>query len=381
MDEVELLVAGGGFAGLCCATAAAARGVDTLVLDKQPAPGHNVHTTGILVKEVADAWDIPRALTHKIHGVRLYSPALRTIDLQSPGYYFQATDTRALLAWLERQTREAGAKIKHRARFLGCAPRTGATRRATVKTGGGECGVGFKYLVGCDGARSQVAKSMCLGRNKAFLRGVELEFDGVTRLDRDLLHVFIDSELAPGYIAWVVPGVAVTQVGLAVRYPATPNIRQFLNKITYLFDFTQATIASKRGGLIPCGGVVSPFARDDVMLIGDAAGMVSPLTAGGIHNAMAIGRAAGIALSNHLLDGEPDPLRVLERDVPSFFFKQMLRAGFDRPLPNRVYEHLLQSRAFRAAAQNIFFHHRGLFSMRAWRDMVWNDAGRETLLG
>jgi len=55
-----------------------------------------------------------------------------------------------------------------------------------------------------------------------------------------------------------------------------------------------------------------------VILIGDAAGMVSPLTAGGIHNAMGVGRAAGVALSNHLLDGEPDPVRAFKRDVPSY---------------------------------------------------------------
>lgn len=63
---------------------------------------------------------------------------------------------------------------------------------------------------------------------------------------------------------------------LAVRCPAVPRVKQFLNKVAYLFDFNAATLVGKRGGLIPCGGIVTPFARDDVMLIGDAAGMVSP---------------------------------------------------------------------------------------------------------
>ena len=44
-------------------------------------PGEAPHTTGLLVKEVADAWDLPRAMTRKIHGVRLYAPSLRFIDL------------------------------------------------------------------------------------------------------------------------------------------------------------------------------------------------------------------------------------------------------------------------------------------------------------
>lgn len=370
MDDVELLVAGAGFAGLCCAKAAAARGVKTLVVDKKPCAGHKVHTTGILVKEVADAWDLPRILTHKIHGVRLYSPALRSLDLHSPGYYFQATDTPALLTWLERQASNAGARIQHEARFVGGAPAHGTTRTAMIANRGRKRCVSFEFLVGCDGARSAVAKSMRLGLNREFLCGVELEFEDVARIDRDYLHVFIDSELAPGYIAWVVPGVGITQFGLATAYPAVPRINDFVAKVSRLFDLDNARLLGKRGGLIPCGGVVSPIARDNVILIGDAAGMVSPLTAGGIHNAMGVGRAAGVAISNHLLDGEPDPVRAFKRDVPSFFFKRMLRAGFNRPLPNRVYERLLDSTAFRRAAQNIFFHHRGLFSVRALRDMV-----------
>ena len=77
--------------------------------------------------------------------------------------------------------------------------------------------IGFDFLVGCDGARSRVAESFGLGRNREFLSGVELEFEGVRDLDDDCLHVFIDTKLAPGYIAWVVPGVGITQVGLAVR--------------------------------------------------------------------------------------------------------------------------------------------------------------------
>ncbi len=379
MDSVQLLCVGGGFAGLCCATAAAARGVDTLVLEKRARPGDRVHTTGILVKEVADAWDVPRALTRKISAVRLYGPNLSMLDLRSPGYYFLATDTPGLLGWLDQRARDAGANVVRSASFVDRG--RGATGRgsADVRMGARKQVIGFDFLVGSDGARSGVAESFGLGRNREFLGGVELEFEGVRDLDEDCLHVFIDTELAPGYIAWVVPGVGITQVGLAVRRPAVPRVRDFVAKISKLFNFDDAKLVSRRGGVIPCGGVVKPNARGRVMLIGDAAGMVSPLTAGGIHTAMDMGRAAGVALSNHLLDGDPGALSAFERQVPSFFFKQILRRGFDLPVPNAVCDRLMDSRAFRAVAQNIFFHHRGLFSVRAWRDMVWNTGGRATL--
>ncbi|MGI9335663.1 MAG: NAD(P)/FAD-dependent oxidoreductase [Gammaproteobacteria bacterium] len=381
MDDVQLLIAGAGFAGLCCARAAASRGVDTLVLERQAPSRRKVATTGIVVKEVADAWDLPHAYTRKIHGVRLYSPSLNALDFSSPGYYFLATDTPALLRWLERQARDAGANIAHRTTFKGCSKAAGDPRTAVVRTPERDDTVRFDFLMGCDGAHSQVARSFSLGRNRKFLSGVELEFEGVIGLDEDFLHVFVDANLATGYIAWVVPGVGITQVGLAVRQPAIPCTEDFMNRISRLFDFSKAKVIDRRAGVIPCGGVVEPIWRNNVMVVGDAAGMVSPLTGGGIHSAMGIGRAAGVAVSDYLLEGQTRRLASLTRNAPSFLFKRILRSGFDLPIPNLVFERLLENRVFRAAAQNVFFHHRGLLSLHAWKDMLWNDAGRETLLG
>ncbi len=142
----------------------------------------------------------------------------------------------------------------------------------------------------------------------------------------------------------------------------------FLNKVRSLFDFSATRVVERRAGLIPCGGMVKPFAASKVMLLGDAAGMVSPLTAGGIHNALDVGRAAGVAISSFLLDGGKDPAAIVNSALPSFYFKQLLRRAFDLAPPNGFYERMLDSRILRIAAKNIFFHHRGLLSLRAWMD-------------
>ena len=176
------------FAGLACAQAASARGVRAIVLERKPEPGASPHTTGLLVKEVADEWDIPRRLTRKIHGVRLYSPNLHWVDLVSPGYYFLATDTPAVLRWLAEQAADAGAEVRCDAAYAG------ATREGDhLQLAGHD--LACRYLVGCDGARSRVAKEFHLGKNKALLAGTEAEHEGVTDLDEDRLHVFLDSEL------------------------------------------------------------------------------------------------------------------------------------------------------------------------------------------
>ena len=57
--DYDVAIVGGGFAGLCCARAAARRGLSVLLLDRRPAPGARVHTTGLVVKEAAQRWEIP----------------------------------------------------------------------------------------------------------------------------------------------------------------------------------------------------------------------------------------------------------------------------------------------------------------------------------
>ena len=52
-------IVGAGFAGLACARAAARRGLRVLVVDRKPAPGVRMHTTGLVVKEAAERWEIP----------------------------------------------------------------------------------------------------------------------------------------------------------------------------------------------------------------------------------------------------------------------------------------------------------------------------------
>ncbi|MGH7843626.1 MAG: hypothetical protein ACREQW_00430 [Candidatus Binatia bacterium] len=177
------------------------------------------------------------------------------------------------------------------------------------------------------GPNSQVAKALGLGQSTNFLFGLEYEYEGVEIAEPDKLHCFIDRRLAPGYIAWVVAGVGLVQVGLARRVRgdrsvATAAMTAFLEKIAPLFDFRSMQPAAVRAGMIPCGGVVRPVAGRRVLLVGDAAGMVSPVTAGGIHTALKHGLAAGHAIADYLparartrAAGSSDLIRDFEQSV------------------------------------------------------------------
>lgn len=347
---VDVEIVGASFSGLACATTCAARGLSTIVWERKIDPGVAVRTTGLLVKEADEESEIPHSLVRRIHGVRLYGPSLRWIDLDAPGYYFLATDTPALMRWMAARAGVAGADI----RFGRSAP-------STTRTG--------RFLVGADGPRSSVARAARLGVNRRFLAGVEAEFEGDVDVE-ERLHVFLDSELAPGYIGWIVPGVGVTQVGLASRLPARPDLDRFLDRVQPIVDLSRVLRVATRGGLIPVGGTVRPVATPDTLLVGDAAGLVSPLTAGGIHTAMRSGRAAAFAIANHLLDGGPTPDRILERAYPRFTSKRPMRTAMDLCPPNALLDRALESPRFRAIARTIFFHHRGLLSSDLLRDMA-----------
>jgi flavin-dependent dehydrogenase len=358
---MDCAVVGASFAGLACATALARAGVSVTVLEKKADPGEKLHTTGIIVKEAVDQIALldalPAHLVRRINGVRLYAPKLRHIDLTAPGYYFLATDTPNVMRWLATQAESVGARIAYRTPFQD-AQRT----RSGIDLG--EVGTA-RFLVGADGPHSRVAKTFALGQTKKFLFGVEYEYAGIELEQPDALHCFLDRRLARGYIGWIVAGVGVVQVGLARRVRAgglTANeaMGRFLEKIAPIHDFRGIEPSAVRAGMVPCGGVVRPVAAPRVMLVGDAAGMVSPVTAGGIHTALKHGQAAGHAIADFLNGKSEDPHGWFVRSYPRFRAKRLLRFLFDHFQSDLLFDVLLGTRPMRTAASLVYFHQRGV---------------------
>jgi flavin-dependent dehydrogenase len=211
-----------------------------------------------------------------------------------------------------------------------------------------------------------VAKVLGLGVNREYLFGVEHEYAGVEIPEPDKLHCFIDHRVAPGYIGWMVAGVGVVQVGLArrvrgERLTAGAAMAAFLAKIAPVCDLRELRPASVRAGMIPCGGVVRPTAAPRVLLVGDAAGMVSPVTAGGIHTALKHGLAAGHAIADFLAGRSEDPCGWFVDSYPSFHAKRRLRFLYDHFQSDLAFDLLLGTPAMRRAAGMVYFHHKGVF--------------------
>ncbi len=356
MRTYDLIIVGASFAGLSCARTAAARGLKVCVLERKAEPGAAVRTTGILVKEAAEDMDVPASLTRRIRGVRLYAPNGAHVDHWAPGYYFMATDTPGLMRWLAEEAVRAGADL-----------RLGTPFRGAEISGEGvavhDAGVRAPLLIGADGAASNVARVFGLARNTEFLAGAEWELAPEAGLDPRFLHCILDSEIAPGYIAWAVPGVNCIQLGVAVRPhlfrggKADPGA--VLRTYGARLGLSQARCIGVRSGPIPVGGALGKTAAGPVMLIGDAAGHCSPLTGGGIALALRLGRRAAQMVSDWRDAGGEHPAVAMAREAPRFAVKGLMRRALDLAPPNWVWNATLGTAAFRGLAQAVYFHRRG----------------------
>ncbi len=362
MSQTEVVIAGGGFAGLTCAKALAEKHIPVVLLERKKEAGQGMHTTGIIVGECAEEFAVPEHLTKRVTDVRLYAPSLRYVDLQSPEYFFLTTDTPGLMKFFSDEAVKAGAMVLYDMPYRNGVQAGG---RINVNDGAFSC----RFLIGADGPRSKVADDFKLGQNTEFLLGAEAEYEGLPLADMRLgakgdnenaFYCFLDQKLAAGYLGWVIPGVGVAQVGLAQRMPKRPDIDAFVNQMRGIFDFSNAKVVARRGGLIPCGGLVKPFYRDNVILLGDSAGIVSPLTAGGIHTALHYGKVLGETIAQYINHGGIHPAAAMSRIYPRFYLKQGLRKIYEHAAPNWLLDFAITNPVFTYAASNVFFRKKQL---------------------
>jgi len=354
-NEFDLIVVGASFAGSACALAAAQSGLRVCVLERKRDPGDKLRTTGIIVKEAAERTllgELPAPLVRRVQQVRLYAPSLKQIALAAPGYYFLTTDTPGVMRWLAEQLRAHGVDLRLGTPFRD-AKREGDAWRVE--------GVGrARWLIGADGARSRVAERCGLGRVHGFLYGIEYEFPHARLEKPDALHCFISKRYAPGYIGWIAQNPGGVQAGLALRHDPSnarvPDIDGFLLRVGRAGGLPlRLTPGPTRAGLIPCSGPVDPIARDGAILVGDAAGIVSPVTAGGIHAAWEHAWTVGRAIAAHHRNEGPSPERVAFDAAPRFRTKRALRWAYDRLPFDWPFDMLLCSPPLRWAAEQVYF--------------------------
>jgi flavin-dependent dehydrogenase len=304
------LVVGAGLAGLHTATLLAERGHDVLLVERRPTLTGAIRTTGIFVRRTLDDFALPpECLGPPIRRVVLYPPGLRhPVTLVSRRDEYRVADMAPLYATTARAAADAGVRIALGTRYDG--RRDGSFLLAG---GAGPIAVRARFVVGADGARSRVARDLGLDRNHHLLVGAEEVFGIPAGDEPPTFHCVLDPSLAPGYLAWVVNDgwhAHVGVAGYADRFPGGLRraMERFAASAPGLPAVARPAEVERRSGPIPVGGVLRRIGCADGLLVGDAAGAVSPLTAGGLDPCLRLSALAADVLDEALRAGRPDPL-------------------------------------------------------------------------
>ncbi len=322
MTDVDVLVVGAGLAGLHTATQLARRGHEVLLVERRPTLVGAVRTTGIFVRRTLDDFPLPAdCLGPPIRRVVLYPPSRRRpVTLVSRRDEYRVGDMSRLYVESSRAATDAGVRIRLGTRYAGRNDHgvlvVGADGPVTVRA---------RFVVGADGARSHVARDLGLDRNTHLLVGAEEVYPVARSETPPTFHCVLDPSLAPGYLAWVVNDGEHAHVGVAGyphRFPDGMRraLHRFHASAPGLPAGERPDDVERRGGPIPVGGLLHRISSPLGLLVGDAAGAVSPLTAGGLDPCL--------RLSEHAVDVLDDALRGGRRDALAHYDGAALRTRF-----------------------------------------------------
>jgi len=359
----DITIIGAGLAGLQCARLLARQGLNVLLVDRKNTLDQKIHTTGIFVRRTLVDFDIPDdCLGPPIKHVTLYSPAHRSLELVSQHDEFRIGRMGQLYQRYLQQCLLAGVHWLPQTSYLG---HSAANGKLTIRLSSGSSthSITTRYLIGADGARSRVARDLKLELNREFIIGVESVFQGAVLDGPPRLLCFLDPKLAPGYIAWIAHDDEETHLGVG-GYPSlfdpTTALQDFRSRVAGIIDLRKAKQIETRAGLIPVGGVLKNIANASGLLIGDAAGAVSPLTAGGLDPCMRLSAFAASVVTDYLSTGNVEVLQAYSGELfrkrfVSRLWARRIAATLRQPQLLELGCALLRLPVFSKLANHVFF--------------------------
>jgi flavin-dependent dehydrogenase len=363
MKNYDVVIIGAGLAGLQCARLLGAKSAKVLLVERKTDLSKGIHTTGIFVRKTLEDFDFPAgSLGNPVKNVTLYSPKLKAFDLTSEKEEFRVGRMALIYDEFLQEAVTDGVRFARATSYKGAQLLNGETIVKLEKRGESS-EVKTKILIGADGVNSRVAKDLKLDENKEFIVGCEEVFRRDDATCEPRLHCFLDAKLAPGYLAWIADDgveIHIGTGGYAADFNPREALKSFKEKTKKLFDASDLELTETRGGRIPVGGVLRRIANEHGLLIGDAAGAVSPLTAGGLDPAMRLSTYAADIVWESLRTENPKILldysgeKFRARFVSRLWMRRIIRTFTNQRLLE-LGHFFLRGRLGSAFAKHVFF--------------------------
>ncbi|WP_456483877.1 NAD(P)/FAD-dependent oxidoreductase [Methanopyrus kandleri] len=298
--EFDVVVVGAGPAGSVAAWAAAEAGCDVLILErkaeigvpKQCAEGISVRALEKVGIEPQDEW-----ISAEVERGILSLPGGSKFEVEVEGYVLER---RVFDKWLVVRAVEAGAEVELLAHARRALLEEGRVVGVEYEGEDGVHEVRARIVIAADGIESRIGRTAGLVPQlepHQICTCAQYEVVG-DRHDPKAFVIHFDPEQIPGGYAWVFPkGENRANVGVGIRgSESSPGMAlKTLDELVEgpLSELVAGTPVEVNVGGVPVCGPVERTYGDGILLVGDAARQVNPLTGGGLNAALICGRIAG----------------------------------------------------------------------------------------
>jgi digeranylgeranylglycerophospholipid reductase len=310
----DVIVVGAGPGGSWAAKASAEKGAKVLLLEKDREVGVPVRCAeGVSAAGLRLVCDpFPRGIANDISGVVLVAPNGREVMVEGLQEFGYILDRKIFDYELSRIAAEKGAEVRTKA-YVYDVLRDGSNgngRIAGVRVQhlGKNYEVRAKVIIGADGIESRVGRFAGL-RTFTKLKDMESCMQVTLaniKIDRRYIYLFFGREVSPGGYLWIFPkSDTVANVGLGIsgdfaRYKSAQRyLQEFIDR-----RFPNASALYTVVGGVTCAPTLKEIVGDGVMLVGDAAHQINPISGGGIVTAMLAGQIAGRVAAEAIADGD-----------------------------------------------------------------------------